>query len=112
MEADPTVETTGASKAPHPGLADLLSYPLMSCLQDRRTRRVARGVSITAGDISHESTNAPAPLSALEEAILIAATGVTGAVMHDGPTEFGKGKELGSPFLNVIGRAASSPDNA
>jgi hypothetical protein len=27
-------------------LADLFSYPVAACLQDRRTRRVARGVSI------------------------------------------------------------------
>ncbi|MEW6153122.1 MAG: hypothetical protein AB1673_03895 [Actinomycetota bacterium] len=96
----------------HPGLTDLFAYPLMACLQDRRTRRVARGVSITAGDASHQSTNAPSPLSPLEEAVLIGSIGVTGAVMHDGPTDFGAQKELGSPFLNVVARAASSPDNA
>ena len=99
--------------AQHPGLKDLMSYPLMACLQDRRTRRVAQGVSISAGEISHESNNPPAPLSPLEEAILIAATGVTGAVMHDGPVYLPNGeKELGSPFLHTIGRGASSPDNA
>ncbi|MGH9222959.1 MAG: hypothetical protein ACRD2W_04075 [Acidimicrobiales bacterium] len=112
MEANPSVDATSAPAAAHAGLKDLFSYPLMACVQDRRTRRVARGVSITADDISHESTNAPAPLTPLEEAILIAATGITGAVMHDGPTNHGKNKELGSPFLNVISRAASSPDNA
>ncbi len=113
MDADPTVEITGGPSAPHPGLADLLSYPLMACLQDRRTRRVARGVSIRAGEISHESANPPAPLSPLEEAILVAATGVTGAVMHDGPVYLPNGdKELGSPFLQTTGRGASSPDNA
>ena len=58
----------------------------MQAMQDRRTRRVAQGVSIQCtDDLSHSSPNAPSPLSPIEEAVLIAATGVTGAVMHDGP---------------------------
>jgi hypothetical protein len=97
----------------HAGLQDLRSYPLMSCLQDRRTRRVAQGVSLDAGSLSWESPNQPSPLTPLEEAIAIAATGVTGAVMHDGPLiKPNKTDELGTPFLHVTGRAASSADNA
>ncbi len=85
----------------------------MACLQDRRTRRVAQGVSLKAGDMSYESANEPSPLTPLEEAILIAGTGPTGAVMHDGPLDKPSGKpELGTPFLHVTGRAASSADNA
>jgi len=107
------MDTIPSAPARHPGLEDLMSYPLMAALQDRRTRRVAQGVSIKAGEISHESRNRPSPLSALEEAILIAATGVTGTVMHDGPLEKPDGgRELGTPFLNVVARAASSADNA
>jgi hypothetical protein len=110
---DPTTQKTSPASHGHLGLKDLFSYPLMQCMQDRRTRRVAQGVSITAGDLSHKSTNPPSPLSPLEEAILIAATGVTGAVMHDGPLVKSNGKpELGTPFLNSVGRAASSADNA
>ena len=41
----------------HAGLQDLFSYPVAACLQDRRTRRVAQGVSIRAGEISYESAN-------------------------------------------------------
>jgi hypothetical protein len=93
----------------HPGLADLLSYPVAACLQDRRTRRVAQGVSIR--DV-HESANEPSPLTPLEEAILIASTGPTGAVMHDGPLVKPDGSsELGTPFLHVTGRAAPSADD-
>ena len=55
----------------HGSLNDLFEYPLMSALVDRRTRRLARGTSMKAGPLSHESKNDPAPLSALEEAILI-----------------------------------------
>jgi hypothetical protein len=103
--------TAGAEQSA--GLRDLFSYPLMQAMQDRRTRRVAQGVSLEAGDLSHKSANPPSPLSAVEEAILIAATGVTGAVMHDGPLTKRTGlPELGTPFLNSVGRAASSADNA
>lgn len=96
----------------HPGLSDLLRYPLMSALSERRTRRIARGTSVDAGALSHTSTNPPAPLSPLEEAVLIVSTGLTGPVIHDGPLKRPDGgDELGSPFLNVVGRTASSPDN-
>lgn len=98
---------------PQAGLTDLFDYPLMSALVQRRTRRIARGTSIQSGKISHQSSNQPAPLSPVEEAILIMATGVTGIVMHDGPLQKPEGgHELGTPFLNVVGRAGSSPDNA
>jgi hypothetical protein len=67
---------------------------------------------VSAADLSHVSTNDPEPLSPLEEAVLIVSTGLTGPVMHDGPLKRPDGgNELGSPFLNVIGRTASSPDN-
>lgn len=98
--------------AGHAGLQDLFSYPVTACLQDRRTRRVAQGVSLRAGELSYESANRPSPLTPLEEAVLIAATGPTGAVMHDGPLDKPSGRpELGTPFLHITGRAASSADN-
>src|SRR5262249_18904871 len=97
----------------HPGLSSLLQYPLMSALAERRTRRIAQGVSLLAGPLSHTSANAPKPLTPLEEAILIVSTGLTGPVMHDGPLKKPDGgDELGSPFDHVIGKTASSPDNA
>jgi hypothetical protein len=113
-DSHPIAGAAEAPSQPHPGLADLLGYPLMAAIQERRTRRVAQGTSILAGDISHTSTNPPAPLSPLEEAVLITATGLAGAMtMHDGPLQKPEGgAELGTPFLNVIARAASSPDNA
>src|SRR6201989_3202252 len=108
-----TADDSPAAAGAHAGLQDFFSYPLSSCLQDRRTRRVAQGVSLQAGEITYESSNDPSPLSPLEEAILIASTGVTGAVMHDGPLTKPSGKpELGTPFLHVAGRAGSRADNA
>jgi len=95
------------------GIEALFQYPLMAALFDRRTRRIARGTSVMANGLSHTSTHAPAPLSALEEAVLIVSTGLTGSVMHDGPLEIPTGgNELGTPFVNALGRSASSPDNS
>src|SRR5215217_1568183 len=106
-------DSPAAEQQQHSGLKDLFSYPLTSALQDRRTRRVAQGVSLKHGVQPYESANAPSALSPLEEAILIASTSVTGAVMHDGPTKKVDGSpELGTMFLEVAGRAASSADNA
>src|SRR5262245_59135032 len=97
----------------HPGLAKLLKYPLMSALAERRTRRIARGVSLNAAGLSYTSKNKPAPLSPLEEAVLVVSTGLTGPVMHDGPLKKPDGRdEAGSPFTHVVGKTASSPDNA
>ncbi|HEX2274532.1 MAG TPA: hypothetical protein VHG90_11730 [Acidimicrobiales bacterium] len=105
-QAAPTTEHSA-------GLADLFEVPLMSVLNSRRTRRIARGTSIKSGQISHESQNQPEPLTKLEEAVLIVASGTTGFVMHDGPLQTpAGGTELGTPFVKVAGRSAPSPDNA
>lgn len=95
-------------------LKDLFAYPFMSALTERRTRRMPRGVSIDAGPLSWESKNAPAPLTKLEEAILITCvTGITGVTTHDGPLVKRNGSdELGTPFLHIMARTASSADNA
>ena len=102
-----------AAAARHPGLQALLDYPLVQAINERRTRRVTRGCSILAGPLSHHSTNAPAPLTPLEEAVLICSTGLTGTVMHDGPLKKPSGapEDLGSMFWNIIGRSGPSPDN-
>ena len=100
----------GATPGP---LGDLLRYPLLAALTGRRTRRVARGTSINAGPLSHVSSNPPLALTALEEAVLIVATGITGVVAHDGPlASRDHGPELATPFLNVLARSAPSPDNS
>jgi hypothetical protein len=88
------VLTPPMSPTSHAGLADLFRHPLMSAIVDRRSRRVCRGTSIAGGDLSHQSTNTPAPLSPLEEAVLVVTTGLTGFLMHDGPVD--GGKELGT----------------
>ena len=108
-----TEDDTATQQQQHAGLQDFFSYPFAQAIQDRRTRRVAQGISLKHGAQPYESSNAPSPLTPLEEAILIASTSVTGAVMHDGPTKKVDGSpELGTMFLEVAGRAASSADNA
>ena len=108
----PVNDTSGSSTLP-PGLAALLGYPLLSSIRERRTRRVSRGTSVMAGELSHDSQNRPAPLSPLEEAILIVSTGLTGlTTMHDVPLQKADGsKELGTPMVGVLARSAPSSDN-
>ena len=98
----------------HRGLRELFTYPLMSAIFDRRTRRVARGTSIPSGPISYTSPNKPAPLTPLEEAVLIVSTGLTGSVtMHDVPAKNDDGSErFSAPLINILARSASSIDNA
>ena len=107
-------DKAGVPGAGHKGLQELFSYPLMSAIAERRTRRVARGTSITSGPISHTSHNQPAPLSPLEEAILVVSTGLTGRVtMHDVPALNNDGSSrFGTPLINIVARSASSIDNA
>lgn len=96
------------------GFQTTLRYPLFNALFNRRSRRVSKGIkSIPAGSLSYTSDQEPQPLEPLEEAMLIAATGITGVTMPDMPFTAEDGKPLvGSPMLELNGRTASSPDNA
>ena len=64
--------------------------------------------------MSWTSTQPRAPLSELEEAVLIAITGCTGLTMPDRPfADPRTGKPImAKPNLNMVGRTAGSPDNA
>lgn len=96
------------------GLDAFLAEPLARTLWTRRTRRVSRGSDVEAGSMSWKSPNARAPLSELEEAILIAATGATGLTMPDRPFADPESGEpiMAKPNLVMQGRTAGSPDNA
>jgi hypothetical protein len=100
--------------AAHRGIEAFEEYPLLAAILHRRSRRISRGLkAVRAGHLSYESTQTPVPLSPLEEALLILVTGVTGFTMPDAPFETPDGQPLlGSPMIEVVGRAASSPDNA
>src|ERR671918_356462 len=97
------------------GLQEALRYPFFNVIFQRRSRRISKGISsVPAGSLSYTSSQKPQPLTPLEEAILIAATGITGIPMHDMPFETADGRKIpvGTPMLEMTGRAASSPDNA
>ena len=108
---------TTDSREPKPetkGFEEALRYPLFSALFKRRSRRISKGLkSLPAGHLSYTSKQQAQPLSPLEEAMLISVTGITGVTMPDMPFEAPDGQRLlGSPMLEIYGRAASSPDNA
>ena len=95
------------------GFAAAREYPLWDAIFGRRSRRVAAGSAFRSGSLSFQSRLDPQPLSRLEEAYLIAATGVTGLPYWDNPYETADGKPLlGTPCVEGSGRAAGSPDNA
>lgn len=96
------------------GLKAALEYPLFDALFNRRSRRIGKGIpEVRAGSLTYVSQEKPQPLSSLEEAILIAATGATGVTLPDRPFQDERGNAiLGTPNLNMIGRAAGSTDNA
>src|SRR5437016_5989816 len=96
-----------------PGFDAMMRYPLLSALFNRRSRRISKGIaSVAAGSLTYKSTQKPQPLCALEEAVLIAATGTTGWTLPDRPFQSESGENiLGTPNLNFFGRAAGSTDN-
>jgi hypothetical protein len=99
----------------HPGLDALLQRPLLETMYRRRTHRVSQGSSLLAGPMSYQSANPRAPLTELEEAVLLAATGCTGLTMPDRPFQDPSNQReiMAKPDLwTMAGRTAGSPDNA
>jgi hypothetical protein len=62
-------------KFAHRGLQALLAQPLVEMIRRRRTHRVSRGAKVPARSTTYTSPDTPAPLTELEEAVLIAITG-------------------------------------
>jgi hypothetical protein len=98
----------------HAGFDEMSKYPLFEALFKRRSRRISLGLqSVPAGSNSFTSNSMPQPLSALEEAVLISAVGMTGLTLPDRPFATTTGEKiLGTPNVNFPGRAAGSTDNA
>jgi hypothetical protein len=96
------------------GLDALRERPLLETIFKRRTHRVSRGSDVTAGEMSYKSAHPRAPLSPLEEALLIATTGCTGLTMPDRPFFDPRTNApiMAKPNVNMAGRTAGSPDNA
>jgi hypothetical protein len=106
--------TQEQTRAGHPGLDALAERALLEVLWRRRTHRVSRGSSVRAGSMSYESTQERVPLTALEEAVLIAVTGSSGLTMPDRPFNDPRDDSpiMAKPNLTMAGRTAGSPDNA
>lgn len=98
----------------HPGLEALFARPLLETIWRRRTHRVSRGSSVSAGSMSYESANPRAPLGELEEAVLVAMTGSSGLTMPDRPFNDPRNNQpiMSKPNVHMEGRTAGSPDNA
>ncbi len=105
--------TSGSVSDAPAGFDEMRKYPLFDALFKRRSRRISVGIKfVPAGSNTYTSNAAPQPLSELEEAILIAAVGMTGLTLPDRPFETTTGEKiLGTPNLNFPGRAAGSTDN-
>ena len=87
---------------------DPLKSTLFEVLLNRRSRRVALGMSIPAGPFQYTSPHQPVPLTEDEEAALaFAACGVTGYALAD--LSYGAG-EGGSMLVGRLGRTVASPD--
>ncbi len=67
------------------GFRDTLdSYPLLTALRERRSRRFGLGMKIPSGPLAYESRHKPRPLTEEEEAALVfAACGITGHALAD-----------------------------
>ena len=55
------------------GLVEAASFPLIEAIHGRRSRRFAKGASIPDGPLAFTSRHDPAPLSDLEQMILLTA---------------------------------------
>ena len=97
-----------AAVAGKAGLDALRARGLIDVLWGRRTHRVSRGMTVDAGTMSYKSELPHAPLSELEEAMLIAVTGCTGLTMPDRPfTDPATNTPImAKPNLNMAGRTA------
>ncbi len=66
------------------GFRDALTYPYFQSLFDRKSRRVALGMTVESDVIEYSSPYAPVPLSELEQALLVmGGTGLNGLALAD-----------------------------
>ncbi|MCB0872862.1 MAG: hypothetical protein H6531_01475 [Actinobacteria bacterium] len=80
----PSGDPLGVLGSAPPGFMDALSYPYFQSVFDRKSRRVALGMTVGSDVIPYESPYEPVPLSELEEALLVmAGTGLNGLALAD-----------------------------
>ena len=91
----------------------LASFPLLTALLERRSRRFGAGFRLNGGPLAFESQRAPAPLSTAEEAALtFAANGVNGYALSELPFDTGDRPNAGGGHIMVhfVGRTVPSGD--
>jgi len=87
---------------------DFVTYPFISALKERRSRRFCLGMSLDGGPLTYQSRYAPVPLSETEEALMaFAACGVTGCAVADLAYN---GDGGGNIMAGLIGRTIASGD--
>jgi hypothetical protein len=87
----------------------LADYPLLSALQQRRSRRFGPGMEIPEGPFAYRSQVTPQPLTEADEAAMIfAGAGITGYAIAD--LSFGTGQG-GSMLSGLAARTIASPDS-
>ncbi|WP_447977339.1 hypothetical protein [Candidatus Nitrospira bockiana] len=89
----------------------LRTYPLLSALLERRSRRFAKGMALKSGPLAYRSTQPPQPLSLEEEAALtFAACGITGYALAELPyaTDPIDKAGGGNIMIRFIGRTVAS----
>src|SRR5262245_9670692 len=86
----------------------LESYPLLSALRERRSRRFGLGMHMPKGPLAYQSRFQPKPLSEEEEAALVfAAGGITGHALADLCYAPGEG---GNIMAGLVARTVASGD--
>jgi hypothetical protein len=85
------------------------SFPLLSALKERRSRRFCRGMEMKDGPLRFKSRFPPMALSAEEEALMVfAACGITGCALGD--VSYATCADGGNIMAGLIGRTISSGD--
>ena len=93
--------------------SDLSSFPLLSALLDRRSRRFGAGFRLNGGPLAFASRRAPEPLGLAEEATLaFAANGVNGFALSELPFDTGDRPAAsgGHIMVHFVGRTVASGD--
>jgi hypothetical protein len=91
-----------------PLLEQVIKFPMLAALRERRSRRFGLGMKIPAGPLAYESKHKPRPLTEDEEAALVfAACGITGHALADLCYAKGGG---GGIMAGLVARTVASGD--
>lgn len=92
------------------GLVEAVNFPLIEAVHGRRSRRFARGASIPGGPLAYTSRHAPAPLTELEQTLLLTTvsgnTGWSNLIPHNRFYEPGIPNYAGAPGGRTFPSAA------